>query len=147
MDYEKFKALYNDNNFKKEKKIKKDVVDLFDELDEEPNTPLEHKIKTPGLDMEPEILEIPPRKEEEEMAQTKNINLVNLNGLSRKVMPTVEKIYNGENKEETPKRKWFLPWTTDESHHLQNAFVNCSVLGFITMAIGASQLFYIITHI
>lgn len=54
-----------------------------------------------------------------------------------------------DKKEEKPKKKkwWHLPWTTVNDHHLENAFVNCAVLGFITAGMGYGMLAYIISHI
>lgn len=51
-------------------------------------------------------------------------------------------------KKETKKRKWWhLPMSTANDHHLEHAFVNCAVLGFITAAMGSGMLLYIINHI
>lgn len=50
-------------------------------------------------------------------------------------------------KPEKKKRWWHLPITTAKDHHLEYAFVHCSVLGFVTAFIGAGMLTYIINHI
>ncbi len=51
-------------------------------------------------------------------------------------------------KEKTKKRKWYhLPITTAEDHHLEYAFVHCSILGFITAFMGLGMFAYIMNHI
>lgn len=50
-------------------------------------------------------------------------------------------------KQEKKKKWWHLPITTAKHHHLEYAFVHCSILGFITAFIGAGMLTYIINHI
>lgn len=51
-------------------------------------------------------------------------------------------------KEEKPKKKkrFHLPFTTADSHHLEYAFAHCAVLGFITAAMGSGMLIYILNH-
>ena len=85
--------------------------------------------------------------DEKEMNDTKRIQFVGLNGIIG-IEPGVDKIYNGERLEvpEKPKRR-FLPWSIVESHHLQAAFVDCAILGFITAAFGYGMLYFIINNI
>lgn len=46
------------------------------------------------------------------------------------------------------KKKWWnLPITVAEDHHLENAFVSCAILGFITASMGTGFLTYILNHI
>ncbi len=51
-------------------------------------------------------------------------------------------------KEKKKKRKWYhLPITTAKDHHLEYAFVHCSILGFITAFMGMGMFAYIMNHI
>lgn len=52
-----------------------------------------------------------------------------------------------EPEQEKKKKWWHLPITIAEEHHLEYAFVHCSILGFVTAFIGAGMLTYIINHI
>lgn len=139
MDYKMFLELYNDKNKQKKKEennetMEEEVKDIFDELDDfEGFEDIEKPVATTN-DCEDDTLENTAKINTYEIKEliNKNIHKITTDVLSNKP----EK-----------KKKTFLPWTTDQDFHLQRAFVNCSVLGFITMAIGYSQLFYIISHL
>ena len=137
-DFEKFKKLYNlETNEDKEKEIKKAsepaTMDIFSGKNLENNNALfDELIEDEPVDIMENTLEI------------KNFELDN---------EAIEILDLGEDKKEEakgkPKKKkwWHLPMTTVTEHHLENAFVNCAVLGFITAGMGYGMITYIISHI
>lgn len=138
MDYKMFLDLYNDKN--KESKIKDEVKDIFDELDEiDFKDTFDEKKDFENDPIEPEIIGVSDPMFE----NTAEIEVLSLDSLNDDVIETTKEILDDKPK----KKRRFLPWTIDEDYHLQRAFVNCAVLGFITMAIGYGELFYIICHI
>ena len=59
-----------------------------------------------------------------------------------------EKELKGEEKKEKKKKSWFhLPITTAQDHHLEYAFVHCTILASITALIGTGMITFIISHI
>ncbi len=44
-------------------------------------------------------------------------------------------------------KKKLLPWTTATDHHMEYAFVHCSILAFITAFMGTGMITYILMHI
>lgn len=78
-------------------------------------------------------------EKEDELEKTMEIEVLDLNFGSME--SEVNNIY--ENK----KKKPFLPITTDEDHVIQRTFVNCSILGFITLFFSYGEIIYILTHI
>ncbi len=158
-NYEKLKELYESDNYTPDNSsintskqaTTVDIFDEFSELNDFVNEP-----EPPRFRLEPEVLDITPKPDvslfapEDDMNKTRNIDLHELQTeLSKpEIVDTIDKIYNGEPLNyEKPKRKIRLPWTVANDHHLENAFVNCAVLGFITAAIGSGMLIYIINHI
>lgn len=138
-DFEKFKKLYNlETNEDKEEKLKncseQATIDIFANKPQEDldNNALFNEL----IEDEPDIME--------NTLEIKNFKLDE---------ETIEILSLDEPKEEKPlekpkkKKWWHLPWTTVNDHHLENAFVNCAVLGFITAGMGYGMLAYIISHI
>lgn len=149
-----------------------DVFDQFSELDfestsalsflkelEEVQNDLNFTNLTPEFG-EQEFLKFQEKKDiltsmfeeldEDDMNETKRIQFVGLKDIVG-VEPLVDEIYNNDQvpvlETAEPKKRKFLPWSVVDKNHLQVAFVNCAVLGFITYAFGYGVLLYIINNI
>ena len=112
--------------------------DLFDELsssDDSTLTSVENKTKDNNF---PKTI----KEEEDKLEKTMEIEVLDLNFGS--ISSEIDNIY--ENKKRK-KRKKFLPITIYEDHIIQRTFVNCSILGFITLFFSYGEIMYILTHI
>lgn len=111
--------------------------DLFDELSssDDNTTPAVSEKKDNNF---PKTI----NDEEDELEKTMEIEVLDLNFGS--VSNEIDNIY--ENKK-SKKRKVFLPITIYEDHIIQRTFVNCSILGFITLFFSYGEIIYILTHI
>ncbi len=164
-DFDKLKGLYELNDEPDNKTS--DVFSSFGELDEVENDDslynelvpsstynLEDTIRlersvfdgikevSPTTDgLTPELLDIPKDNKLEDTLEIDTFELDNELGV-------LLEDHDEKKKEAKPRKKWFhLPITVAEDHHLEHAFVNCAVLGFITAAMGSGMLMYILNQI
>jgi len=139
-DFEEFKKLYgldskDDSSITSESK---EETSLYDEL----MTTNSEKIDNLFLDSDAPTPSIESIEDEDKLEKTMEIDTFELdNELQETLEPPLIK-------EEKPKKKkrFHLPFTIADSHHLEYAFAHCAVLGFITAAMGSGMLIYILNH-
>lgn len=153
-NFDDFKKLYGlDNNDKKEdiltpefKALEKqeNEVSLFEELNSSDTEALENNVTIPNKEIKKTPIPSPKKvnKVHENLENTMEIDSFKLDNEISKMLEPVKL------EEETPKKKkrFHLPFTTADSHHLEYAFAHCAVLGFITAAMGSGMLIYILNH-
>ena len=76
------------------------------------------------------------------MDQTLELDTLKLDDEENQILMT-----DAKKPKDKKKRRFHLPITTAEHHHLEYAFVHCSILGFITAFIGIGTLTFIFLHI
>ena len=134
----------------------KDIFDAYGELEEflseEEKSENVDKIfespKTPSLEDELFFIDDIDFKHdlnEEEMNNTKEINLFE-DGKFQKALDRINEEINKEDKAKEEEKPKVLKMTKKETS-LEAAFVNCSILGFITLFAGFGWLYYIIDKI
>lgn len=151
---------YDFDNFKKRYGLEDDVTSSFDELENVENDDslynelipsstynLEDTIrleKNAFEQINPITISDSDEKDEvsdffeDELEKTLEIDTFKLDYELEELLEPVKK---------EKKKWWHLPISTANDHHLEHAFVNCAVLGFITAAMGSGMLLYIINHI
>ncbi len=151
---------YDFDNFKKRYGLEDDVTSSFDELENVENDDslynelipsstynLEDTIRLEKNTFEqinPITISDSDEKDEvsdffeDELEKTLEIDTFKLDYELEELLEPVKK---------EKKKWWHLPISTANDHHLEHAFVNCAVLGFITAAMGSGMLLYIINHI